>query len=232
MSMRKGLRQLIGFIVLVIMVSCASKPRFELDEGAKSTLSEIRASLKLKFVQNRKIWRFSIENGEMTLQDIMSIPPAYLEGKQFIQFRDEIPKGLPDIKDYDYYGPYGLSPDGLLMILSISPKNWPATTDFLLIRQDTKEVIFQRRYNNPSYQIEDVSWSPNSELFALLEVSLERRHGIIDKISAMVGHVNEEGTFYLSIYNRKGDLVVTAKVASGLVNPGGQVFWTERMGKP
>ena len=226
MSMRRGLKQLIGFIVVVIMVSCASRPQFALDEGAKSRLSEIRASLELKFAQNRKVWRFSIENGEMTLRDIMSIPPAYLKGKQFMRFRDEIPEVLPDIKGYDYYGPYGLSPDGLIMILSISPKNyWPAATDFILIRQDTKEVLFQRRYNNPSYQIEDISWSPNSELLALLEVSSERRHGIIDKISAMLGHVNEEGTFYLSIYNRKGDLIVTSKVASGLVNPGGQIFW-------
>jgi len=88
-----------------------------------------------------------------------------------------------------------------------------------------KIVYYKSNYSVPHRDIEDVAWSPNSEMFVLLERVFTRRYGFVDIIYLILAHPCDYATFHLAIYNRKGELLTRFKVASDLGNGEGRVFW-------
>jgi hypothetical protein len=161
---------------------------------------------------------------------IPPVPPHTLKETPRIIFEKEVPEGMPKLPGYQYYGHYRISPNNSYIALSIAPENVYYSKGFVIVRQDTKEVIFRKEYNNDRlYTVGDVAWSPDSSLLAVLEYSCRRRYGLVDVISAAVGHPNEGCTFYLSIYNSEGQLLARSHLASGLVNPGYCMYWRQRL---
>jgi hypothetical protein len=141
----------------------------------------------------------------------------------YIRFRKEVPSWLPKIRGFEYYGPYRLSPDSSLMFLSLSSEEEQFYHPyFVIIQTEKKEAIFQGRSNN---QIEDIAWSPDSNMFAVLDKSSRWSFGITGILFYVLAHPIDVGKFYLSIYDWKGNLLVRTKVASGVLVGDGRVSW-------
>ena len=223
--MRMWKIKIIYLFLTLIMIACTN-PQYELDEEARGKLSEIPGQIELEFVGSDKYWHYSIVNGKLSLQMTKDYPPAHLEMPPYIYFPDEAPKDLPKIQGFEYHGPYRLSPDKALIVLSISleTKGASVAKDFVLIRREKKEILFQRKRNN-EYFVEDLVWSPDSSMFAVLDGSRRRSLSIPGIASYLFGHPVDVCKYYLSIYDRKGNLLVNTKVASGLIGGGGRVFW-------
>lgn len=216
------------YIFLCLSIIACNNARFKLDEEARGRLSEMPGQIEVKFVGSKKYWHYSIVKGELFLQSKKDFPPAYLEKRPYIYFPKEVPNGLPMIQGFEYHGPYRLSPDNTLMVLSISSatKGASSSKDFVLIQWEKKEILFQRKSNN-KYLVEDIAWSPDSSMFAVLDESRRRSFSILAIISYMLGHPVDVCKYYLSIYDRKGNLLVNTEVASGLLGGGGQVSWAK-----
>jgi hypothetical protein len=213
-------------LLCLIATGCAG-PRFNLDEGAGRKILEMPGRIQVEFDAWGKYWHYSIVKGEMLLQSMKDSPPARFIGDQpYIHFPREIPKGLPQIQGFEYHGPYRLSPDNTLMALSLSLQGHYSPVDFVLIEMATKEALFQRR-SEKKHSIDGIAWSPDSSLFAVMEASSRlslRPSGILFYTLA---HPVTMDKYYLSIYDRKGKLLVHTVIASGLRNASGRVLWEE-----
>ena len=218
---------------LCSIIAGCTNPQFKLDKNATSKLAEMPGQIELKYVGSGKYWHYSIIGGELLLQDIKDVPPAHLEMRPYIYFPKEAPNGLPMIECFEYHGPYCLSPDNTLMVSSISSETRGASNakDFVIIQDETKEILFQRRSNN-KYFVEDIAWAPDSSMFAVLDKSLRRSLSIPDIIWYILGHPVDVGTFYISIYDRNGNLLLNTEVASRLLGGGsGRVSWQAKADK-
>jgi hypothetical protein len=143
----------------------------------------------------------------------------------YIKFRNEAPKDIPNVQGFEYHGPYRISPDRSITFLSISPGQDPYnSTGFVLIEMKKKEVLFQEKSSGKNL-IEDMAWSPDSSMFAVLKESRTRSYSIAGIIFYILGHPVDVCKYYLSIYDRNGNLLISTEVASGLVDGGGRVSW-------
>ncbi len=213
------------YIFLCLIITACATPQFKLDEEARTKLSGMPGRIEVKVSGSDKYWHYNIVNGELLLQSIEDYRPGQLEQHPYITFPKEAPKAMPNIRDFEYHGPYRLSPDNSLMFLSIAPISGAyVPMDFVLDQIVIKEVIFQRK-SNKKYLVRDIAWSPDSNMFAVLDVSSKISHGILGLISFIFGHPVDVCKFYLSIYDRKGNLLVKTKVASGVLSGSGRVSW-------
>jgi hypothetical protein len=232
---RMGSIQLIVCASLII-TACYSPPSFKLDKEAQQQMMKLPGIIDMELssgtFKGAEVWHYTIIHGEMTLVDRYTIPPVpsiKLKTPPRILFEKDVPEGMPKVPGCHYYGNYRVSPNRSYIALSLAPENAYYSTGFVIVRQDTKEVTFQKEYKgDKEYMVDDVVWSPDSSMLAVLESTSRRRYGLIDIISAAVGHVNEESTFYLSVYNSEGRLLVKSHLASGLVNPSCCIYWREK----
>ncbi len=213
------------YIFLCLIITACATPQFKLDEEARTKLSGMPGRIEVRVSGSYKYWHYNIVNGELLLQSIEDYRPGQLEQQPYIQFPDEAPKAMPKIRDFAYHGPYRLSPDKSLMFLSISPiSGGYVERDFVLIQMENREVLFQRK-SKETYSVEDVAWSQDSSMFAVLDKSSRWSLGIPGILFYVLAHPTDVGKFYLSIYDRKGNLLVKTKVASGVLSGSGRVSW-------
>ncbi len=213
------------YLVLTPCIIGCSTPKFGLNQKTKNKLSQIRGQIEVKFVSD-KVWHYRIVNGEMLLESKKNWVAGSLDKRPFIYLPKEAPRGFPEIQGFEYHGPYSLSPDKTLMVLSISSPTQGRSLpeDFVIVQAEKKEVLFQGR-NRERYKIEDIAWSPDSSMFVVLEESSRRSLSVSGILHILIGHPSKVSTFYLSIYDRKATLVVRTKVVSGLTDGSGQVLW-------
>ncbi len=217
----------LGLMVLgVVGESILTRPRFKLDEKAKVKLAEIPGEIEVKFVGSKKYWDYSIVNGELLLRALGDFPPAHLEARPYIYFAKEVPDGLPKIVDFKYYGPYRESPDKSVMFLSLSSKERYFPRDFVLIQMNNKGLPFGKKEH--AHWIEDMAWSPNSSMFAVLGNSSRIYFGATGILSVLFGHPVDICKYYLSVYDRQGNLLLDTPVASGVLGGGGRVYWQDK----
>ena len=223
------MRKITIFYVILILIAIGivkesiwTKPRFKLGEKARTKFAELPGQIKVEFVGSDKYWHYSIENGELLLRAVKDYPPAHLEMRPYIYFDKDIPNGLPKIKDLKYYGPYRLSPDNSILFLSLASEWGYLPKDFVLIQMEKKEFLYQRKNN---HTIADVAWSPDSNMFVVLNMSFRVHLGISGILAFMLAHPVMVCKFYLTVYDRLGNLLVNTEVASGLIGGGGQVSW-------
>jgi len=213
-------------LIGIVKESLWTKPGFKLDEQARAKLTKITGRIKLRFVSNR-IWNYKIVIGEFSLQEIEEYRLGSMdETRPYIKFAKEVPEGLPIIQGFGYYSPYRLSPDKSLMFLSLSSEKqeyYPKY--FVIIQMQNKKALYQRKTKT---HIEDMAWSPDSNMFVVLEESSRRSFSITGILRILIAHPNYVSTYYLSIYDRNGTLLVHTKVASGLVDGSGQISWREQ----
>jgi hypothetical protein len=215
-------------LILNLSIIACTNPKFEIEEGAISKLSEASGHIELKFVGSGKYWHYSIVNGKLLLMAIKDYQPGLLGIRPYIQSHDEAPKDIPNVQGFEYHGPYRLSPDKSIMFLSVSPRQNPYyARDFVLIEMKKKEVLFQEKSSNENL-VEDIAWSPDSNMFAVLKVSRTRSYNILGIIFLILGHPDEVCKYHLSIYDRNGNLLLRTPVASGMVNGDGRVSWQEK----
>lgn len=213
------------YIFLCLLTTACATPQFKLSEETRLKSLEIPDQIELKFVSDN-IWNYTVFNGELLLHNIEDYRPGWRGKRPYINFSYEVPKGLPTIQGFEYHGPYRLSPDNSLMFLSLSSeKERYYPTYFVLIRMEKNEVIFQR---NSKYQVEDIAWSPDSSMFAVLEKSSRRSLSPLGIVLYVLAHPIDVCKFYLSIYDRECNLLISTKVASGLVDGRGQVSWEDK----
>jgi len=212
------------YIFLCLALTACAGPRFKLDEGARGKLSEMPGQIDVRIDGRDGYWHYAIVNGELLLhKSIEGHVPGRLEKQPYIRFRKEVPSWLPKIRGFEYYGPYRLSPDSSLMFLSLSSEEEQFYHPyFVIIQTEKKEAIFQGRSNN---QIKDIAWSPDSNMFAVLDKSSRWSFGIPGILFYVLAHPIDVGKFYLSIYDWKGNLLVRTKVASGVLVGDGRVSW-------
>ncbi len=239
---------LIGIACLILMAVACTRPHYGLDSTAKDKFASLPGSLELEILQfesrrEQKLMTYAIANGELSLKTTKTcvwpdVDACYFGySKQYIHSPDTarfyektpvtIPKGLPLMKGYQYIGPFSLSPDNSVALFSIASESSEWSTeypmDIVLIEIGTKEVVFQTNRNNVWFQIKDVVWSPDSKLFAVLYDSFKRYHGPLGIIGSLIGHPQEIHTYYLSIYDRRGSLLMQSRVAYGLVTGWGNI---------
>jgi hypothetical protein len=195
-----------------------------LNEKATGKFAELPGQIKAEFVGSGKYWHYSIVNGKLLLQNIKDFPPAHLEKRPYIDFAKDVPNGLPKIEGLKYHGPYRLSPDRSLMFLALSSEGGYLSKDFVLIQMEEKGLLFQRKNND---KIEDVAWSPDSNMFAVVSQSFRIYLGVEGIFGFILAHPVMVCKYYLSIYDRRGNLLINTEVASGLIGGGGQVSWEE-----
>jgi len=238
--MRNVIIIVIAFAVL--MLSACIRPHYQLDSSARSVLSTLPGSLELEIVEyginwnhDQKLMTYAIVNGELLLKTTKTcVYPDVGEccfhySKQYIHFpfwaqfnaSVPVPKGLPKVKGYQYIGPVSVSPDNSFALLTIVPESHSThyyyPMDIVLIEMGTKKVVFQTNRNNKRHLVQDVAWSPDSKLFAVLYDSSKRYHGCLGIIGSQLGHPVDKYTYYLAIYDREGSLLVQSKVAYGLL---------------
>jgi hypothetical protein len=194
-----------------------------LDDKATAKLSKTPGQIKLRFASER-VWNYTIANGELSLQAMEKYRPGLIDEKRtYIRFAKEVPEGLPMIKGFRYYGPHSLNPDKSLMFLALSSeKEEYYPKHFVIIEMKNRGVLFQGEASN---HIEDMAWSPDSSMFVILEESSRRSFSISGIFRILIGHPSDVCTFYLSLCDQKGTLLVRTKVASGLIDGSGQVSW-------
>ena len=219
------------FILLILcvylsMAACRSEPEFGINGGDSKKLSKITCAIGLKFIDSEvgKNYHYSILKGKLTLREVSPFPPSILEQIPWIYTKKDVPNGLPVIEGFSYYGAYQLSQDDSIFALSISLNNDFVPKEFVLISSSTNAILFQRKSDHP-LSVKSLAWSPDSNLLAVLDSSTSRSFGFMSILSAMAGHPVSIYSFYLSVYDRKGQLLVTTKIASGIVGGGCQVFW-------
>jgi hypothetical protein len=217
------------YVIQSLSIISCTNPEFRLDDHASGKLSVFPGQIEVEFVGSDKHWHYSIVNGKLSLQSVKDFPPAHLGMPPYVYFPDEAPKEIPKVQGFEYHGPYSLSPDKALMVLSISSETKGASNpkDFALIDMERKEVLFQRRSNN-KYIVEDIAWASDSSIFVVLDETRRRHFGVSGIISYMLGHPVDVCKYYLSIYDRKGDLLVNSEVASGLIGGSGRVSWRDK----
>jgi hypothetical protein len=229
-SMSMGIRKIrifyivLGLIVIgIVSEYVLTKPSFKLDDNAKAKLLKATGQIKLKFASKR-IWNYRIAKGELSLQAMEKYRPGLIDEKRtYIRFAKEVPERLPTIKGFRYYGPHSLSPDESQMFLALSSeKEEYDPKHFAIIEMKNREVLFQGEAGS---NIEDIAWSPDSSMFVVLEASSRRSLSISGILRMLIGHPSDVSTFYLSLYDPKGVLVVRTRVASRLVDGIGQVSW-------
>jgi len=243
-------RNVIIIVIAVVMLSACIRPHYELDSSAKSKLSTLPGSLELEIVEfeinlhhDQKLMTYAIANGELLLKTTKTCVRPHISAcyfshsKQYILFPENAryektpvapPKGLPKVEGYQYIGPFSVSPDNSIAFLSITPESyrWPQIEypmDIVLIEMGTKKVVFQTNRRNLRHLVEDVAWSPDSKLFAVLYESFQRYHGPLGIIGNLLGHPVDKYTYYLSIYDRQGSSLVQSRGAYGLVTSWGNI---------
>jgi hypothetical protein len=245
-KMRKPLLIAIG--CMSFMVSACTSPNYGLESTTKDNFSLLPGVIELDFNvhvdsrQDQKLMTYEIVNGELSLRTTKTCPwPEtsacyFSESKQYIHFPENTRhdktsavtlKELPEMKGYQYIGPFAISPDTSIGLLSITPESykWPTEypLDIVLIEMRGKKAIFKTKQNNLQYQVKDVAWSPDSKMFGVLSEFSERYYGPSGIIGNLLGHPVHKHTYYLSIYDRKGNLLVQSTVARGLLTNWGNI---------
>ena len=211
----------------LIAVSCISYPNpiVVLNNADKDKLFYMPGTIELTLAQYKTIWFYSIKKGDLWLKSIETIPPTYLIERPRIGYGDEeVPQKLPKIPGYIYFGPYCFSPNKSYTVVALSAVDDKLyAKDFALIKQDSREVVFQTK-NNERY-VDDIAWAADSKKFAVIDHLAERKHWPIDIFSAMFGVYRDYHTFFLSVYDLQGNLIVKAEIASNIINGSGQIVW-------
>jgi hypothetical protein len=235
---------------LALMASACTRPHYGLDSAAKGKFASLPGSLELEIVQfginrnhDQKLMTYAIVGGELLLKTTKTciwpnVDACYFSHpRQYIRFAENarhdktpvvVPKGLPEVKDHQYLGAFSVSPDKSFALMSITPASyrWPDgeyPMDIALIEMRTKNTVFQTKDNNIQHLVTDVAWSPDSKLFAVLSESSERYYGPLGIIGNLLGHPVDKYTYYLSIYDRKGNLLAQSRVAYGLLTGWGNI---------
>jgi hypothetical protein len=228
--MRMPMRLILLSIWVGLLFSCGASSQYGIEDSASEKLAQMKIDLVLEFSDAASMRTCSIKDGRMICAGMQRIPPAVMTSKPYVDFESELPEPVPSIVNYQYYGPYGISPEGSLAVYSIARKDLisPYATSFILLERKTGKIMFQR-HEDPSPQIEylvsDIAWSPDSKHFVLLEYVGDRDKSLVGTISFALGHRIDICTFFVSIYDLKGVLLTRFKVASGLANATGRVFW-------
>ena len=231
MCMRKLIDSVLIISISVLMISCSSMPQFALDDKAKNKFLSLSGVIGMEFAgpDVGKCWKYEINKGELLLKEVWSCPPQWIKPEPFhIDIPDEAPKGLPNIKNYVYHGPYSYNSDKTLIAISVSPKKSSINyipTDFVLIRCDKKEILLQTNNHDEYLTIGSIAWSPDAAYLAILEMKDKILYGPREIFFTLFSHPISEYTYFLSIYDRNGNLLVRSQVATGLVGGSGRVFW-------
>jgi hypothetical protein len=221
-------RVMIFYVILglaalgVIGESVWVKPRFELDKDAQIELSNIPGKIDLKFVSDN-IWTCSIVKGKLLIKNVKNYEYGWMEPRPNIKFQKDVPQGLPIVQGFEYYGPYGFSSNKSLAVFSLSSeKERYLPVAFVVIDTNDNKILGYKKVEN---YIQDFVWSPDSNMFIVLEYSPRRSLSIAGLISIFLTHPTDVHTFYLGIYDRRGKCLIHAKIASGLLDGRAQVFW-------
>lgn len=232
----------------MLMAAACTRPQYGLEKAAKEKFASLPWLIELEFVvdanykHDQKLITYVIENGQLVLKSTRTCvrpdtSPCYFDyPRQYIHFPENalykktqvtVPEGLPEVKGYQYIGPFSMSPDNSLALLSITPESykWPleAPLDIVLIEMRTRKIVYQTNRDGVHYRIKDVAWSVDSHLFAVLYEYYENYYGSSGLIGSMLGHPVSKYAYHLAVYDREGNLVVRSRVAYGMLTGWGNV---------
>jgi hypothetical protein len=219
-------------IVLIIITaimwneySYIKETDFSSDSNSAEFLKKIPGTLKLKVIDGKKSKTYVVKDGAFHLKQRLPFPPSYLEQRPYnYWFMEE--KGLrgANVEGYNYHGPYSLNNEKSFAIFSLSPKKAKdSPRSLILVNWHTKDIITKSDLDG---SIEDIFWSPDSKMFAILE-SVNAGHpvSILATISALSGHPQCLYLFYISFYDEKGNLLNKSKISNKVLINKVQLFW-------
>ncbi len=228
------------FLIVLLsffLIGCFG-PRISIENKEKEKLLNLYGVIAFDIVSNMDNYHYSIANGELEFLGMNQCPPDCLTNKPEILFKKDILINSPKITGMEYCGPYRLSPDKSLMVFAISSERDKAINprDILLVKWDTKEIIFQREsketfLSDGLYFIDDIAWSPDSEMFVVLEKKGSIKLGIPWVFCAMLNHPSSEYEYFIAIYSRTGKLLMKTRVVSGAIDSSGQIYWRKTLNR-
>jgi hypothetical protein len=210
----------------LVIVACAGNPLVIVSKDDQEKVCQIPGAIELTLAEGRNIWFYSLKKGVLSLKHMETNLPFYLTEHPRILFQKDVPTDWPKIQGHVYMGAYSMSPDRSHMAISLSSaEDGVSSTDIAIVRLDTKEIVFQT--NDKIFQdISDITWSTDSKRFAVLHRRYKR---IIWPprylFYLMLAHPADSQTYFLSVYDLKGNLFVKAKVASNIIGGMGQIVW-------
>lgn len=205
--------------------SMFKEPKFFLEGDKSDQFAAISGTIKLKIIFGDNVLIYAIKKGQLLLENTLPFPPNFYEQRPYNYYfmKKEVIKG-PDIAGFLYNGPYRINNDKSLAIFSLSSiaaKDLPR--QIVLLNWNTKEIIFR---SNIDIHAEDIVWSPDSQMFAILEtLNGGPPVSILATLAGFAGHPPSAYSYFLSIYDNKGHLIVKSKIANRLIISGGRLIW-------
>jgi hypothetical protein len=221
----------IFFVIIIILIVIFNEfytyrqPNFVLQEDSTNIFAKLPGTIKIKIISGDKCLIYSLYKGKMSLEQTLPFPPNFYEKRPYNHhFMEDAVTG-PAIHDHYYHGPYSFNQEKSLVVFSLSYRtNDTSPTQFVLVNWETRQIVFKNSYEG-NY-IEDIIWSKDSEMFAVLETKPSGPlFSILAILSSISGHPTRGYKYFLSIYNRQGLIIVKSIISKKVANNSGQLFW-------
>jgi hypothetical protein len=212
-------------VICCLIASCSDEPRFAIEARAKKQFAALPGKIGVTFKNYAGKWYLLIERGNLSL--VGTLPEAPKEATSRIGPFGAENLVAPD--NYDYFGPYSVSPDGRFVVASLATKNPFSTspTAFVIVDFRTKRPI-SKVIKIGNYEVGGFAWSPDSKEIAMLKYRGRFKWWRpVDFISALSGHPIPYAAFHLAIVDLQGNTIAETSLVGDLPAPMPEVIWTE-----
>lgn len=224
--MRVQRLELIVFFVICcsLVVSCSSNYKIEQDFSEFLVKHNIHGVIGLKIFYSEKPDNYVFNNGKLYKAKTLPAPP--IPSHQNSELSGDNYNFLSQNNEYKYVGPELTSPDGEITVASCIEKNTPLhpADTFVIIENKTNKIICKEAMDNHFF-IKGIAWSPRSDLFTIL-TSQSRDTFQWNFLRSMAGHPVSSRDYYLSFYNKYGQLLFKKKVVSSIIDGSAEIVWT------
>ena len=218
------------FIICILIASgCTSskKPEISLEKNKIEKFDHIAGTIKISIIDSRydKKEVYSLIKGQINLEQSLPFPPNYLGKKQAISFfQNNFTENFQQVESYRYHGPYDFNKEKTKVSVTLASESPDKSTvpSILAVIDTANNKIIYKSPEGLHFYIDDISWSPDSKMFAVLEH--QSKH--IFTIFGLVGHPVYESTLFISIYDNNGKLLVRSKIAHPVYEGGWELDWT------
>jgi hypothetical protein len=221
--------RLVWFIFLVSFFitssSCSNSYKIEAQFGDLFEQNNIHGGIGIKILTYGKQIAYLIKNGKVSPIDHLPDPPS--PSHQNSELSGDNYNFLPNSIEYEYQGPQLISPNKEFTVVSCIRKNTPPhrVDTFVLIENKSYKIINTVALEQ-RFVIKGIAWSPRSDIFAILTSQT-----IVpfqwNFVRALAGHPTNSSDYYLSFYQKNGQLLFRKEIISSLIDASVKIVWIQ-----
>jgi len=223
--MHVQLRHCFLLTCLVLAAACSeSEIQLAFDEHAKANFASLPGTLGVSLATRNEKWQYKVSKGTITTAE--SLPSAPKEATA-IMVGSGGARMLSKQAQFEYRGPYLLSPDGGRVSAAIVFANSYiySPSSFVIADVRNGSVIAELKGESEKL-IDSFAWSRDSEMVAVLKHARESRFRPQNILAALAGHPVASNAYYIEVFDTRGNLLASSKFASGLEGSWGEIVWT------